>query len=224
MGRNYKYIKKIASWGGKNRDLENVIRTARRYTQDPTAIEMISNFYMLLSATDYLNEVSFEVLIKGRTIEEIAKEQNKSVNGTYKPLWKQYKKINEIFADDLIDLIRDSEKNKDKIAYYRMVAQQLIPKYRPIEYLEYAKLFTFDIINRMQVDHQYNMNVSPAEFEAAIELLQMTVTPFMEMMLEQIDVRMYGYIMNLLKGDKYNLTERDLARKEHLETSWLLNI
>lgn len=224
MGKKRGFIKKIAEWGGNNRDLENVIRTTHKFTSDKDAVEMISNFYMLISATDYLNPIAYDVIVLGKSITQVVKSTGKTEGAVYKTVYRQYEKIKTIFAEDLIDLIRDADKNHDKIVYYRMVAQQLIPRYRPMEYQEYGKLFTFNIVNRMQVDHKYNMDVTPEEFEAAIELLQMTVTPFMEMMLEQIDVRMYGYILNLLKGDKYNLTERDVARKEHLETSWLLNI
>lgn len=224
MGKNRKYIKKIANWGGKSRDLESVIRTTRRFTTDQNAVELITNFYILISATEYLKPIAYEFLFLGKSVKRISQETGKTENSIYKILDKQHRKIENVFVDDLIELIKDSETNREQIIYYRNVSQQLLTDYRPLEYQQLGKLFTFNIVERMQLDHGYNANVNPEEFEAAIELLQMTVTPFMDMMLEQIDIRMYGYIMGLLKGDKYNLTERDLARKEHLETSWLLNI
>lgn len=218
------FVRKIADWGGNRRDVESVKVRAMKYTTDKNALEMITTFYVLIGQTDFLSRITYDVVILRKPVNLVARNEKKSQPAIYKTISRQYTRINKLVDDDLIELIKDAENNQDKIKYYQMIFTQLISRYRPIALQELERTFTFDIEGTLEQDQQFNMKVTEQEFEAAIELLQMTARPFMDMMVSQIDPRMFGYIVHLLQGDKFNLTERDLARKEHMEVSWLLNV
>lgn len=224
MLRNMKFIKKVIKSGGNRRNLEHVQTFARRYTDDQQAIELVTMLYHLLVYTNYLHPTVYEIWVMSTPVKRLAKKEKRSTGAIYVTVHRQKERLERLLPDDLFELIKNPELHRAKIDYYHMVLLQMNQRHKTEVYTSISRLFTFNIQDLAETDLEFNYHVTGEEFEAMVKSLQMTIRPYLDLALEEIDPRLFGYILYLLQGDKFNLTERDLARKQYMEESWLLHI
>lgn len=224
MVRKSDFIQKMLRWGGNRRDIENVQTHTRRITEDEKTVEMVTLLYHLLAYTDYLNPIAYEHWVMDVPISKLARREKKAENALYQTLFRQRKKLESLITDDLFEIIKRPGEHQAKIDYYHMIFMQLNQRHKTEVMTSISHLFTFDIQELAVTDLQYNFHVTAEEFDTITQILQMTVKPYLNLMLEEVDPRFFGYVAYLMQGDQYNLTDRDMARKKHLEELWLLNI
>jgi len=213
--------------GGKHRDKELMLLSARKYTSNPEELYLLERYFYLLVNTDFLKPAVYAFLINGKTYKQVSEEFNLKESYMRNFIYKNVRNVFDEISGDPLAFIRyknDDMRRTDRENEIDRLTDRIDILIKKRDIRRHDGLLDYMLVDFSKYGEQCDNRdgkIDEEEYEEFIKRMQYISKPYLESLFNLVDENIFGYIVYLLTAGERRLSDRDKIKKKELMDLWL---
>ncbi len=220
MKNSSKNIKKLVQIGGPTLNDGLLRMGVMNITKNEHEIDLLTEYYFLLTKTDFLNPKVYDVLIKGRSYSYVTEKYDISEVTLKNLIYNESKKVYTQLTQDPYDVVVKHELEAGYLDQLRLHIKSLIRESRLLDKVEIQDFLLFDLTKYVDVDYSYHTKIDSTEYTQLLNKLKPLSKPYLTTLLNSADQDMLSYMSYLIRTPNSNLTDLANKHKKELKLVW----
>lgn len=220
MKNSSKNIKKFVRIGGASLNDGLLRMGVMDITKNEHEIDLLTEYFFLLTKTDFLNPKVYDVLVKGRSYSEVVERYEISEVTLKNLIYNESKKVYERLTQDPYDVVVRHTLDDGYLDQLKLHIRSLIRESNLLDKVEIQDFLLFDLTKYVDVDYAYHTKIDHKEYTLLLNKLKPLSKPYLNTLLSSANQDMLGYMSYLIRTPDSNLTELALKHKKELKLVW----
>lgn len=220
MKNSSKNIKKFVRIGGASLNDGLLRMGVMDITRNEHEIDLLTEYFFLLTKTDFLNPKIYDVLIRGLSYTEVTERYEISEITLKNLIYNESKKIYTRLSQDPYDIVITHALEDGYLDQLRLHIKSLIRECNLLDKVEIQDYLLFDLTKYVDVDYAYHTKIDEKEYTMLLGKLRPLSKPYLNTLLANANADMLSYMSYLIRTPDSNLTELALKHKRELKLVW----